>query len=86
MDGKFILLVLFASTGAFAGTWMLMRPPPPPELHAAEIPAKDSHGKVLAFANCQQVQAAGLAPLYAGRPGYTRELDPDGTGIACLPR
>ncbi|WP_405051433.1 excalibur calcium-binding domain-containing protein, partial [Sphingomonas sp.] len=29
--------------------------------------------------------AAGKAPLMAGRPGYHHELDPDGTGLACMP-
>ena len=83
MDGKFILLLLGLSGTAFAGTWLLTRTPQP---HAVEIVARDTRGKELHFANCQEVQAAGMAPLYAGRPGYTRDLDPDDTGVACPPR
>lgn len=35
------------------------------------------------FKNCQQVRAAGRAPIHAGQPGYGRHLDRDGDGIAC---
>lgn len=37
----------------------------------------------VSFRNCQQVRAAGRAPIYAGQPGYGRHLDRDGDGIAC---
>ena len=37
------------------------------------------------YAGCDQVRAAGKAPLHAGEPGYRPELDPDGDGIACEP-
>ncbi|WP_028477892.1 excalibur calcium-binding domain-containing protein [Nocardia sp. CNY236] len=36
-----------------------------------------------AFANCDEVYAAGRAPLFAGEPGYGPHLDPDGDGLAC---
>lgn len=36
-----------------------------------------------AYASCAQAQAAGAAPLYAGQPGYSRNLDRDGDGVAC---
>ncbi|MET1074330.1 MAG: excalibur calcium-binding domain-containing protein [Umezawaea sp.] len=35
------------------------------------------------YLNCAQAKAAGVAPLYTGRPGYDKSLDPDGDGIAC---
>ncbi|MEV6071670.1 excalibur calcium-binding domain-containing protein [Nocardia sp. NPDC052001] len=35
------------------------------------------------YVNCEQVRAQGKAPLLAGQPGYTRQLDPDGNGVAC---
>lgn len=35
------------------------------------------------YANCDEVRAAGAAPLYAGEPGYRKGLDRDGDGIAC---
>ena len=38
------------------------------------------------YASCDDVRAAGKAPLYAGQPGYRSELDADGTGLACTPR
>jgi hypothetical protein len=35
------------------------------------------------YANCAAVRAAGAAPLYRGQPGYSRDLDRDGDGVAC---
>jgi hypothetical protein len=35
------------------------------------------------YANCSAVEAAGAAPIYAGDPGYSRDLDRDGDGVAC---
>lgn len=37
------------------------------------------------YAGCNEVRAAGKAPLYAGQPGYRPEMDGDGDGIACEP-
>ena len=37
------------------------------------------------FAGCNEVRAAGKAPLLAGQPGYRAEMDGDGDGIACEP-
>jgi hypothetical protein len=37
----------------------------------------------LYYANCSAVEAAGAAPIYAGDPGYSRDLDRDGDGVAC---
>lgn len=37
------------------------------------------------YAGCNQVRAAGKAPLYAGQPGYRSDMDGDGDGIACEP-
>ncbi len=34
---------------------------------------------------CADARAAGVAPLYAGEPGYRPELDRDGDGVACEP-
>ena len=83
MDGRFFLLLASISMTAFAGTWMLMRPAKL-EQHSVEIVAQDKSGKPVVIESCAQAKAAGLAPLYAGRPGYRHELDPDGTGIACM--
>lgn len=35
------------------------------------------------FSNCDQAEAAGAAPIYAGEPGYSSDLDADGDGVAC---
>src|SRR6476620_8580674 len=35
------------------------------------------------FSNCDQAEAAGAAPIYAGQPGYSSKLDRDGDGVAC---
>ena len=35
------------------------------------------------YPNCAAARAAGVAPLYAGQPGYSSNLDRDGDGVAC---
>lgn len=35
------------------------------------------------YENCTAVENAGAAPIYAGEPGYSRDLDRDGDGVAC---
>jgi hypothetical protein len=37
------------------------------------------------FDNCAAARAAGKAPLFPGQPGYSKDLDPDGDGVACQP-
>ena len=37
------------------------------------------------YAGCNEVRAAGKAPLYAGQPGYREGMDGDLDGIACEP-
>ena len=37
------------------------------------------------FSGCNEVRAAGLAPLFRGQPGYRRGMDGDDDGIACEP-
>ena len=37
------------------------------------------------FANCDAARSAGKAPLFPGQPGYSKDLDPDGDGVACQP-
>ncbi|MFF2113628.1 thermonuclease family protein [Rhodococcus koreensis] len=46
-------------------------PPPPPPAYTVVYP------------NCAAARAAGAAPLYAGSPGYSLDLDRDRDGIAC---
>lgn len=37
------------------------------------------------YRGCNEVRAAGAAPLYRGQPGYRPDMDGDGDGIACEP-
>ncbi|MBY8823201.1 excalibur calcium-binding domain-containing protein [Sphingomonas colocasiae] len=37
------------------------------------------------YRNCDAARAAGVAPLYAGEPGYREAMDGDDDGIACEP-
>jgi len=37
------------------------------------------------YAGCNEVRAAGKAPLYEGQPGYRADMDGDGDGVACEP-
>ncbi|WP_247718032.1 DUF1294 domain-containing protein [Qipengyuania proteolytica] len=37
------------------------------------------------YPGCDQVRAAGKAPLRYGEPGYRPEMDGDGDGLACEP-
>ncbi|HEX8585009.1 MAG TPA: excalibur calcium-binding domain-containing protein [Allosphingosinicella sp.] len=34
---------------------------------------------------CNAAREAGVAPLYAGEPGYREAMDGDGDGVACEP-
>ncbi|WP_232531916.1 GmrSD restriction endonuclease domain-containing protein [Microbacterium halophytorum] len=53
-------------------------PAPPREPAAPEPPAAD-----VSYENCTAVRDAGAAPIRTGDPGYSRQLDRDGDGIAC---
>jgi hypothetical protein len=37
------------------------------------------------YRNCSEARADGVAPLYAGEPGYRPEMDGDDDGVACEP-
>lgn len=37
------------------------------------------------YSGCDDARAAGVAPLYAGEPGYREAMDGDGDGVACEP-
>lgn len=53
--------------------------PEPAPVVEAPVPA----APVVSYANCDEVKAAGKAPLAADQPGYASKLDRDGDGIAC---
>ena len=49
-----------------------------------EVTAEEVERSVY-YQDCNAAVAAGNAPILAGRPGYRRELDPDGDGVGCVP-
>jgi hypothetical protein len=53
---------------------------PPPQPKPAASAAQSVH-----YAGCNEVRAAGKAPLHSDDPGYSPEMDGDGDGIACEP-
>lgn len=52
--------------------------PSPPVKPVAAAPT-------LHYAGCNEVRAAGKAPLHSDDPGYSPEMDGDSDGIACEP-
>lgn len=58
-------------------------PAPEPEPVVEPAPAPAPAAPIVKYANCDEVKAAGAAPLSAGQPGYEKKLDRDGDGIAC---
>ncbi len=70
-------LPVLLGAGAFLLTWSLMSWSPWPPLATLQ--------HLAAFPNCQAARMAGLAPAYAGQPGYYRRHDADGDGRSCEP-
>ena len=66
------------AAGAFLLTWGLMSWSPWPPVATLK--------HLGAFPNCQAARMVGLAPAYAGQPGYYRRHDADGDGRSCEPR
>jgi hypothetical protein len=64
---------VFIAAGAVGSAVMVGMPFTPIPL-ASAIP----------FDSCEQAIAEGMAPLTKGHAGYTKKLDPDGDGVACL--
>ena len=85
MENRFPLLLTLVVVLAFGATWVLTDSPAPAAQAAAPQPTASGQSDFVHFKNCDQVRAAGRAPLMAGRPGYNSDLDPDGTGVACPP-
>ncbi len=58
---------------------------PAPRLPASAQPpaGAGAPGGDVYFSRCVEARAAGMAPLYAGSPGYRPGLDGDGDGVAC---
>ncbi len=45
----------------------------------------EAHMASAYYPGCDQVRAAGKAPLRYGEPGYRSDMDGDGDGVACEP-
>jgi len=82
MSKSFLLLVLCAAVAAFGGTWLMIGDPAAAPASPAMTLAKGPTPEIL---SCEDAQKKGLAPMYAGTPGYRADLDPDGDGLACPP-
>lgn len=50
---------------------------------AAQAAEERAQQEYVYYANCTDVENAGAAPIYAADPGYSRDLDRDGDGVAC---
>lgn len=84
MSRPFLLLTAALSAITFGGVLLApgaRAPLPAPRASLAAEPARDVY-----YAGCNEVRAAGKAPLYAGQPGYREDMDGDLDGIACEPR
>jgi len=66
--------------------------PPTPETAALPTPTRSARkstgtptrsNPAVFYRSCEAAQAAGVAPLRTGDPGYRTGLDPDGDGVAC---
>ncbi|TCC63491.1 calcium-binding protein [Kribbella pittospori] len=61
-------------------------PPTAPEPSATPTVSSTPSTSVVSavhYENCDEVRAAGKAPLRRGDPGYSRDLDRNGDGVAC---
>jgi hypothetical protein len=78
MRAKEILLaaVMLGGIGGYA--WSAL---PPAALQSPQERERVEHS--VYYSGCNEVRAAGKAPLYAGQPGYRSEMDGDSDGIAC---
>lgn len=60
--------------------------PPPPTLPPTPSPTpkpSTPQPPSVYYPSCYEAARARAVPLYRGQPGYRRELDPDGDGVAC---
>lgn len=75
-----------ASSGLWTSTFE-----PPADYRAAHpaprlaVRAEPEPAPGVYYRGCNEVRAAGAAPLYRGQPGYRPEMDGDSDGVACEP-
>lgn len=85
MNRAFIPL---AAAATFVAVYQLTPVPAPAPVAAAKPRPdhpRDPPAVPVYYSGCNEVRAAGLAPLYRGDPGYRPEMDGDDDGIACEP-
>lgn len=58
-------------------------PSPTSSVAPKNAPTPAPSTSTVVFKNCDEVRAAGKAPLYRGDPGYSPALDHNGDGVAC---
>jgi len=78
-----------ASSGIWASTFdppadYRAAHPAPRRPARADRPVREPAAEVY-YRGCDEVRAAGAAPLYRGQPGYRPQMDGDNDGIACEP-
>jgi hypothetical protein len=73
------LLMPAAAMAAFAAACLLI------PAAAAGAQSRSEVEASVYYPGCNEVRAAGRAPLYRGQPGYRVGMDGDGDGIACEP-
>lgn len=56
-----------------------------PPVTEEELAARDAVEQSVHYGGCNEVRAAGKAPLYRGDPGYSAHMDGDSDGVACEP-
>ena len=56
-----------------------------PAFTQEEVAARDVVEQSVHYSGCNEVRAAGKAPLHRGDPGYGDHMDGDGDGVACEP-
>jgi hypothetical protein len=59
------------------------RAEPPVETNVSSAASSTKSKTEVVYKNCNDVRAAGAAPLHKDDPGYSRKLDRDGDGVAC---
>jgi hypothetical protein len=80
MKTRSILTIALASGGVVGSIWGSV----PPALSMSSEERERIETSVY-YSGCNEVRAAGKAPIYAGEPGYRSEMDGDSDGIACEP-
>ena len=72
----FVGFIAWQAAPQLASTWTLASSSP------QQIQSRQASAY---YPNCSAARAAGVAPIYAGQPGYREEMDGDLDGVACEP-